>query len=159
VTNVINPRVHLFVLALYVVMVPVVLSKALFALFSVAVGLEDYRKGEVPRVVFVAAFPILFALGAVGGRFRLLESMAGLLAGLLVFLLAFFVSSGKLGLADVWYSGLSGFVLGPLGWYGAVCLACALALAALLVCGRRRVPFIPFMAAGSIVVIIFTGGQ
>ena len=130
---------------------------ALFYVFSAAIAIADFRKGEVPRAAFTAAFPVFFALRVGWGRFPLWEAAAGLLAGLMIFLLARIVSGGKLGLADVWYSALIGLVLGPRRWYGAVGLACAGALVLLLVSGRRRIPFIPLMAAGSIVISISIG--
>jgi len=132
---------------------------ALFSLFSVCIAFADIRKGEVPRVAFAAAFPVFFALRVWWGGFPLREAAAGLFAGFAVFLLARIVSGGKLGLADVWYSALIGFVLGPRRWYGAAGLACAGGLALLLAIGRRRIPFIPLMAAGSIIMVIIRGWQ
>ena len=140
-------------------MLPETLIKALFAVFSVIIALLDIKKGEVPRAAFVFAFPVFLVLRVMLGRLPLLESAAGMAAGLAVFLLAFAVSSGKLGLADVWYSALIGLVLGLRHWYAAVGLACAGAVAALLVLERRRIPFIPFMAFGSIAMVIFGGWQ
>ena len=134
-----------------------VLSMALFFVFSFGITLADIRKGEVPRVAFVIAFPIFFVLRVGWGRFPLWESAAGMLAGLSVFLFAFFISGGKLGLADVWYSALIGLVLGPRRWYGAACLACAGGAIALLVIGKHRIPFIPFMALGSVAMIFIQG--
>jgi prepilin signal peptidase PulO-like enzyme (type II secretory pathway) len=132
-------------------------SMALFYAFSMVIALADIEEEEVPRAVFAAAFPVFFALRVGWGSFPAWEAAAGLLVGLAVFLLARLVSRGKLGLADVWYSALIGMVLGPRRWYGAICLACACALILLLATGKRRVPFIPFMAAGSIAISILQG--
>ncbi|MDR1804394.1 MAG: prepilin peptidase [Treponema sp.] len=132
-------------------------SMALFYAFSMVIALADIEEEEVPRVVFAAAFPVFFALRVGWGLFPVQEAAAGLLVGLGFFLLARLVSRGKLGLADVWYSALIGMVLGPRRWYGAICLACAGALILLLASGKRRVPFIPFMAAGSIAISILQG--
>ena len=140
-------------------MIQGVLFKAVFALFSVMIALSDVRKGEVPRVAFVIAFPVFLALRVTWGRFPLLESAAGFLSRLAVFLLARIISGGKLGLADVWYSALIGLVLGPSLWRAAAGIACTGSMVALLVSGRRRIPFIPLMAFGSIAMIIFGGWQ
>ena len=134
-----------------------VFSMVMFAVFSAAIAFADFRNGEVPRAAFTAAFPVFFVLRVGWGSFPLREAAAGLFAGLLVFLIARVISGGKLGLADVWYSGLIGLVLGPWRWYGAIALACIGALAALAVLGKRGIPFIPLMAAGSIAVIISIG--
>jgi len=132
-------------------------SMALFYAFSMVIALADIEDEEVPRVVFAAAFPVFFALRVWWGSFPAWEAAAGLLAGLSVFLLARLVSGGKLGLADVWYSALIGLVLGPRRWYGAIGLACAGAIILLLATGRRRIPFIPLMAAGSFAISIIQG--
>ena len=139
--------------------VPDTLSMILFSAFSALIALADLKKGEVPRVAFVVAFPVFFAFGVVRGSFPLWESTAGLLAGLVIFLSARAISGGKLGLADVWYSALIGLVLGPCRWYGAAGLACAGGIIVMLVSGRRRIPFIPLMAFGSIAMLILIGGQ
>jgi prepilin signal peptidase PulO-like enzyme (type II secretory pathway) len=137
--------------------IPEVLSISLFSLFSVAIALADLNRGEVPRAAFIAAFPVFFALRVGWGSFPLGEALAGLFAGLVVFLLARSISDGKLGLADVWYSAFIGMVLGPRLWYGAAGLACVGGMALLLVTGRSRIPFIPLLAAGSIAMAISNG--
>jgi prepilin signal peptidase PulO-like enzyme (type II secretory pathway) len=137
--------------------VPESFSMALFIAFSALISLSDIEDEEVPRFAFAAAFPVFFALRVVLGSFPLMEAAAGLMAGLLIFLFARIVSGGKLGLADVWYSALIGMVLGPRLWYGAAGLACAGGLVLCIVSGKRRIPFIPLMAAGSIAMVIFFG--
>ena len=132
----------------------IALSMTLFSVFSIVIALADIKKGEVPRLAFATAFPVFFVLRVGWGSFPLLEAIVGLFTGLLVFLLARIVSGGKLGLADVWYSALIGMVLGLRSWYGAIGLACVGGLVLLLVSGRRRIPFIPLMAAGSIIISI-----
>ena len=130
---------------------------ALFFVFSALIAIADIRDGEVPRLAFAAAFPVFFALRVGWGSFPPQEAAAGFFTGLLVFLLARIISGGKLGLADVWYSALIGLVLGPWRWYGVAGLACAGALILLLVSGKRRIPFLPLMATGVIVICIFIG--
>jgi hypothetical protein len=132
-------------------------SMALFFAFSALISYADLQDGEVPRPAFAAAFPVFFILRVVLGSLPLWEAAAGLLVGLLVFLLARIASDGKLGLADVWYSALIGMVLGPRLWYGAAGLACVGGFVLFLLSGKYRIPFIPLMAAGSIVMTILIG--
>ena len=118
----------------------------------------DIKKGEVPRVVFIVAFLFLIFLKMmVYEGIPSLESFIGFLEGLSVFLLAFVVSGRKLGLADVWYSALSGAVLGPWWWYAATCTACVAGTIYIIAVKRREIPFIPFMVLGSTAMSIIQG--
>jgi len=63
-------------------------------------------------------------------------------------------SKKKLGLADAWYSGIIGFVLGPLWWHAAVSVACVLGILYILFSKKPKIPFIPLMAIGGIAVNI-----
>jgi prepilin signal peptidase PulO-like enzyme (type II secretory pathway) len=74
--------------------------------------------------------------------------------GIGLFLLAFFASRRRLGLADVWYSGLIGMVLGPLWWYPAVFAACASVALVVIYLRKPAIPFIPCMALGSLVTVV-----
>jgi prepilin signal peptidase PulO-like enzyme (type II secretory pathway) len=133
-------------------MISDVLWKSLFTLFSAAVAAADIKTGKVPRAAFVFAFPLFFILKVLtDGRLGLWESAAGSLSGLVVFMLAYFITGKKLGLADVWYSALVGMVLGPWRWYAAMGGACTAGAIYILVSKQRRIPFIPFMALGSVV--------
>jgi prepilin signal peptidase PulO-like enzyme (type II secretory pathway) len=127
------------------------ITPPLFIFFSIAISIADIKTGEVPRAAFLAAFGCLLALRTLAGGSRPpWGALAGLSLGIAVFALALAVSGGGLGWADVWYSGLIGLVLGPAGWYPAIAIACAAALLFMIVTRRRRIPFIPFMAAGSV---------
>ena len=133
-------------------MIPAILIKSLFAIFSFAIAAGDFKTGMVPRIAFVFAFPAFFALGLLrDGPLSPWEALAGALLGLTVFLLAFFISGKKLGLADVWYSALAGLVLGPWWWYAAMSCACVGGIIYILVSKRRQIPFIPLMAIGSVI--------
>ena len=68
----------------------------------------------------------------------------------MVYTLAFFISGKRLGLADIWYSALTGMVLGPVWWYPATGIACISAVVYIVAAGKRRIPFLPFMALGGI---------
>jgi prepilin signal peptidase PulO-like enzyme (type II secretory pathway) len=71
--------------------------------------------------------------------------------------LAYFLSGKKLGLADVWYSALIGFVHGLWRWYFAIGIACIIGVVFILISRRRKIPFIPFMAIGSILSFCLPG--
>jgi len=130
----------------------------LFVTFSFAIALLDVKTGAVPRVAFIIAFPVFFTLNMIRvERHSLLMIIAGTLLGLFIFSLAFFISKKKLGLADIWYSGLIGLVLGPLWWYPAIGIACVAGVSCVFMFKKRRIPFIPCMAAGSVTVSIVKG--
>ena len=132
------------------------LITVLFVIFSCLIALGDIKTESVPRIAFVIAIPVFLALKLLPrSQYTLFDSLAGLFAGLATFLLAFFVSGGKLGLADVWYSALAGLVLGPGNWYAAMDFACAAGMVFILVSGRRSIAFIPFMALGSIIMVFY----
>lgn len=136
-------------------MIPEALFKTLFAVFSLGLSLADLKSGMIPRAAFVFAFPVFFVLGLIKEKPLPPGAMlTGALLGLFVFLIAFFVSNKKLGLADVWYSALAGMALGPLRWYAAMSIACVLGIGYMFVSKRRQIPFIPFMTLGSIIAII-----
>jgi prepilin signal peptidase PulO-like enzyme (type II secretory pathway) len=136
------------------------LLSASFLIFSCLAAFWDIRTQSVPRAVFALALPVfLFLKFLPRFQFAFWESLLGLLAGLFVFLLAFFLSGKKLGLADVWYAGLSGLVLGLKNWYAATGVACAVAVIYILVFRRRRIPFIPFLVLGSVSIQLLKGWQ
>jgi prepilin signal peptidase PulO-like enzyme (type II secretory pathway) len=129
-----------------------------FAIFSFVIALLDIKIGSAPRIAFIVAFSVFFTLNILKAEYYpLLVSIAGMLIGLFVFFLAFFISKKKLGLADIWYSGLIGLVLGPFWWYPAIGIACLTGVAYLFIFKKRRIPFIPFMAVGSITMFIVQG--
>ena len=139
-------------------MIKAVVFITLFAIFSALISAVDIKTGMIPRVLFIAAFPLFAAL-----KMLLTEdspplvAIGGALPGLVVFLLARYFSGGRLGLADVWYSALIGLVLGPVRWYAAIGLACVLGALYILVSKQQRIPFTPMMALGSITVGFIQG--
>jgi prepilin signal peptidase PulO-like enzyme (type II secretory pathway) len=136
-------------------MIQAIFVKILFSIFSFAVAVSDIKNGAVPRIAFVFAFPVFFALCLLSGNPHPAAMTAGALLGLVVFLLAFVISGKRLGLADVWYAALAGLVLGPLWWYTAMFCACVAGIVYILVSRRRKIPFLPLMALGSAGTIIF----
>jgi len=126
--------------------------KIVFSVFSFVIALSDVKTGMVPRIAFVFAFPVFFVLCLLSPNSQSAVIMlAGALLGLIIFLLAFIISGKKLGLADVWYASLIGLVLGPWLWYVAMFCACIAGIVYILASGRRKIPFIPLMALGSVV--------
>jgi len=130
----------------------------LFGTFSLFIAIADIKTGMVPRMAFIVAFPVFIILKSLLTINKSLPaSFGGVLLGLAIFLLAYYFSGKKLGLADVWYSALIGLVLGPLWWYAAIGLACILALIYIPFSKRHQIPFIPLMALGSVAVGLFQG--
>jgi len=137
-------------------MISIIFIKLFFSIFSFSIALSDVKTGMVPRIAFVLAFPVFFALCLLAEEPCPPEILVtGALIGFFVFLAAYFVSGKKLGLADVWYSALIGLVLGPWLWYAAVFFACIAGITYMLAFKKRKIPFIPLMALGSITVGIF----
>lgn len=135
-----------------------ILSTAVFALFSLAVAAADIKTGMVPRIAFIAAFPVFVTLSLLRAEhYPLWAVFVGAGLGLFVFALAFFISGRKLGLADIWYSGLIGLVLGPLWWFPAIGIACLAGVIYIVVSHNRRIPFIPCMAAGGVAMSVIQG--
>jgi prepilin signal peptidase PulO-like enzyme (type II secretory pathway) len=123
----------------------------LFILISVYLSILDIRQGTISRLfLWSIILAVLIYKITLGGITAIVNPISGLFLGIGVFLLVFFISGKKLGLADVWYAGLVGMVLGPLWWYPAIFLSCMFGLFGMLLLRLRSIPFIPFMAAGSI---------
>jgi prepilin signal peptidase PulO-like enzyme (type II secretory pathway) len=130
---------------------PAIIEKMLFTVFSLCIAAADIKTGAVPRIAFIAAFLFFLAFSVMTkGHFALPTAIAGTVLGLAVFLPAYFITRRKLGLADVWYSALTGLVLGPLYWFFATGVACFTGIVFIAVSGRRRIPFIPCMAIGGV---------
>jgi prepilin signal peptidase PulO-like enzyme (type II secretory pathway) len=130
--------------------------KIIFSIFSFTIAVSDLKTGAVPRIAFVFAFPVFFVLCLLSeDSHSALIILAGALLGLSIFLFAFVISGKRLGLADVWYSAFIGLVLGPWMWYAAMFCACIAGIVYILGSGRRRIPFIPLMALGSVAASTF----
>jgi len=135
-----------------------ILLKISFVIFSGLIAISDIRTNCVPRLAFICAFFIFLPLKfLIYEEQMLIESFIGCMAGLMIFLFTYFITGKKLGLADVWYSALAGMVLGPWKWFAAIGCACLTGIAVILLRKKREIPFIPHMAAGSII-MLFIGG-
>ena len=143
-------------------MAAIYLFRLFFTFFSVIIAGADIKNGEVPRLAFILAFPVFFIMKfLINGRIMITESIAGAAAGFLVFILAFIITNKKLGLADVWYSALTGMALGTWQWYLSTLFACVTGVFIILIISKniskKQIPFIPCMAAGNILIFL-TGG-
>jgi prepilin signal peptidase PulO-like enzyme (type II secretory pathway) len=129
--------------------------RGIYIFFSIYLAFLDARTGYLPRLLLWGAIAAS-CLGQffLGGKMAGINAILGCALGLLIFSLAFFISGKKLGLADVWYAGLLGSVLGPVWWYPAVFAACLAALLFAVTRRRRSVRFIPFMAGGGILALL-----
>ena len=112
-----------------------VLHYSVFVSVCVYFSYQDIVYGEIKRSSLYTA--IILAL-CVKAPVAVWESFAGAVVGILLFLLAYYISKRQLGLADVWFSGFAGAFLGIIKWYAA--------------CKRNKrkaLPFIPFLSIGA----------
>ena len=127
--------------------------KVSFIAFSAIISFSDIKTGAVMRFAFVLAFPFFIMLKIIYKPVHFQNSLIGLLAGLIIFSLVYLLSRKRLGLADVWYSALIGLLFGFWQWYTAIGIACITGIFFILIFKHRKIPFIPFMAIGSILVL------
>lgn len=127
------------------------LSYSIFVLACAYFSYQDCMYGEVKRIYLYAAITAAFCIKLPSAAW---DSAVGMAAGILLFLLAYYISKKQLGLADVWFSGFIGAFLGIIKWYAAVSIGCILALL-FFICSRNKgkpIPFIPFLSIGACVV-------
>ena len=147
-----------FAIAYIYIVTLTLVCKLLFTSFSIAIAVSDIKTGMVPRIFFIIALPIFLIIIIMrSDQYPFWVSMAGAFLGLLIFTIAFFISGRRLGLADIWYSGLIGLLLGPLWWYPATGIACLAGIIWIAVSKKQRIPFIPCMALGGAVIIFLQG--
>lgn len=133
-----------------------ILLSILFIFFSLCIAILDIRTGAIPRLALWGA--LVFSVGIrffAGERVLFFEAIIGGGVGLAIFFLAFLFSGKKLGLADVWYAGLIGTVVGPVWWFPAILISCIAGSLYFAVKRSETIPFIPFMAAGSGIILPF----
>jgi leader peptidase (prepilin peptidase) / N-methyltransferase len=137
-----------------------------FIIFSVNSVVEDVRSFRVRLHELVLGIAIVLVVKAIIGGADWIDTGAGGLVGALAFLAVKRISKGRLGSGDVWFSALIGFSFGFWTWDIGLLVAAFLGVlwtGILRLSGRRgslrdiRVPFAPFMFAGSIAVSIFRG--
>ena len=139
-------------------MTNIIFQKILFVIFSLFISVLDIVKGAIPRVLFIFVFITFFVVYILTEKLNSLTgNFLGAFSGLTVFILAYFLSHKKLGLADIWYSALIGFVVGPYKWFASIAIACIAGVVFILATKKNSIPFIPFMAIGSIITCITKG--
>ncbi len=121
----------------------------------------DLKERRIPDVLSLGGTALLLALSLLIGQEALISQIAGVLLGWGVFLLTRAVTGGKLGLGDVKFAGMMGAVVGVRWWIIAVGYAAATGLLTALVLlgtGRidreTRIPFAPFLTAGTVGAIL-----
>ena len=133
-----------------------------YLVFCAVVAVRDLRWRIIPNALVYPAFPLyagaVVALWAGGQGVRPFVSLFGMLAyGGGLFLLAL-LWQGAMGIGDVKLAGLTGLVLGALGWAyvavaaaGAVLLGGIVGVVVLIAGGRRtKIPFGPYLALGAV---------
>lgn len=129
----------------------------------------DIRTRRVPNRALVSFCPAALVslpvhMQTAGSSFwaSLGFSLAGCTAGFLILLTAALLSRGGVGVGggDIKLAAATGFIYGPYRMLGILMLAALLsACAALLVLCRHRslsLPFVPFIAAGSLITLIIS---
>ncbi|GHS86624.1 prepilin peptidase [Campylobacterota bacterium] len=118
----------------------------------------DLRTLTAPDSVnFAALFTALFASGAIAQNIQAALILAGALS-LLRMALSSFLKKEAMGEADVILGATMGAFLGLLGAFLALFIAALLAIVPALINqkkGEAQTPFIPFLAAGTLIVFLF----
>ena len=153
-----------------------ILACAVFAAFSIFMSVQDIRTQKVSRWCSVTLLVAMLVIRAVfmGGNERV-GFIASAVIAIGVFWAVRLITKKKLGLADVFYSGSSGALLGFDFWLAACVIACVAAACVILFRVRKLpaqerdddrtttksrnvaeilrepVPFIPCMFLGAIV--------
>jgi len=111
----------------------------------------DFKTGFVSRYnIFLAIIGLIALRFYYYGINAFILSLEGCICGILFFYLVRILTNKGLGLADVWVSGFLGTYLDPTKWYNAILSACILASMFCIFTKKRKIPFIPFITAGTI---------
>ncbi len=123
-----------------------------FLVLAAVVSVYDAITGAVPRICFTLYFLFLLVYCAVFVPQSLLYRLAETAA-----VTAFFLvlrKTGGLGLADVWFAGLSAGTFPFFMWISAMILGCAAAAVFMFTERKKRAALLPFLGAGFAAVII-----
>ena len=126
---------------------------AAFLVFAAVVSVCDAVTGAVPRYLFVLYAVFLVAYCALFIPESLALRIIGTAAAAVFFLAVRKFSGGGLGLADVWFAGVSAGTFPFFVWISAAALGCTLAAVFMLAAGKKKAPLLPFLAAGFAAVI------
>lgn len=135
----------------------------LFMVLSVPIVLHDIKYRTIPDALTLLGIAALLTGCAAGGFDSFLRTVIGMAAGFLLFLFVRIITRGRLGLGDAKYAAFLGGLLGVRWWLVSVFLA---ALGGLVFClimivlkrmtREERIPFAPFLAGGSAIVLLIS---
>lgn len=136
--------------------------------FMVVLALIDYEKFIVPNKLLAVMFGIRTGLLIIEiiaypayWKEKLLSAGGGLMVGLILFLIAYFLSRKRIGLGDVKLAAVLGWYLGlALIWWDLVVGLFLAGLYSVVQLVRKKlnlkdsIPLVPFLAAGTILVVL-----
>lgn len=139
----------------------------LFILFTINSVVDDLRTFMVRPKELAIGIVVIIAVKLLFGDGDWLESVIGGSVGAALLALARVVSMGRLGSGDIWFSALIGLSFGFWAWDACIFIAAVLGMAWIVLMRssnplrpslwRIRIPFAPFMFAGTIVVSLYMG--
>ena len=131
-------------------------------LAGIPISIIDVRTRRIPDYLSLGTLLVVLLIALVFDTSNLVWAVAGGLLGFAAFWAVNRLTGGELGLGDAKYSAAIGAALGPAGWFWAVLGGSVLALAAAVVLmaarvidRKTRIPFAPFLAAGTAFSILF----
>lgn len=129
---------------------------------GIPISVIDLRTRRIPDYLSIGTLVLVVAVVTVFEPSRLKLCLIGAGIGFGTFWLLSRLTGGKLGMGDVKYSAMIGAALGPTGWFWAVLSASLLGLAIVgfllslrTIERSSRIPFGPFLAAGSVISAVF----
>ncbi len=136
---------------------------ALFVLFSLILIIQDIKYLLLPDIYILLLSLSLITFDIFLNKSFILSGIKGFVSCGLFFLFIYFISSKKLGFGDVKYSAVIGYFLGLPNWIFAVIFACLSAIVFYYIGVKKqswtketKIPFGPFLAAGSIFTSIWS---
>lgn len=125
---------------------------AVFVAFALPLCASDVKTCTVPRALIFFAFSALLICELWFWRSAVVARLFAALAAEVLMLFVWLVTRGGVGKGDIFFAGVCGLFCGK-NVFLAFTLAAALAMCVL--CGKKnKLPFIPFMSAGSLAVYV-----
>ncbi len=126
-----------------------------FLVLTVTVSVYDALTGEIPRICFAVYFSFLLVYCALFMPQSLVFRIAESAITAVFFLAVRKFTCGGLGLADVWFAGVSAGTFPFLMWVTAMALGCSMAAVFMLATKKKKAPLLPFLGAGFAAIILF----
>ena len=130
----------------------------IFLVLSITASVIDIRSKIIPDWIVFPGIIILTGFRIIFFGDLLYVMAINIMTGPVLFLIVHFLTNGKLGMGDIKYSALMGIFIGLPGLFVAIGLASIMGLIFAvigLLSGRinnnTKIPFAPFLTAGSIV--------